>query len=85
MMVMYNAYRIVRQDAGDPRARRVLYFVQRPDGTECCRETSWRMVERVIRRDMRERNWPADALPPELAAEINTGRRTPSTPTPGAA
>ena len=55
-MVLYNAYRIVRQDAGDPDARRALYFVQRPDGSECCRETSWRMVERIIRRDMRASN-----------------------------
>jgi hypothetical protein len=77
-MVLYNAYRIVRQGGPTGEAgRRVLYFVQRPDGSECCRDTPWAMAERAIRRDMRERDWPTDSLPPGLAAEINTGPRIP--------
>jgi hypothetical protein len=61
-MVLYNAYRIVRQ-GGEDDVRRARYFVQRPDGAECSRDLTWAEAERAIRRDMRERNWPADSLP----------------------
>ena len=84
MMVLYSAYRIVRQDGGDLGVRRALYFVQRPDGTECCRGASWAQAERVIRIDMRATGWPSDSLPPELADTVNRGRRTRSKPMPAA-
>jgi hypothetical protein len=84
MMVLYNGYRIVRQDGGDLGARRALYFVQRPDGSECCRSTSWARAERVIRVDMRATGWPTDSLPPELAEALSSERRIPSPLTPAA-
>ena len=82
-MLLYNAYRIARQGGGEDGAR-PLYFVQRPDGSECCRDVTWVEVEPAIRRDMESTGWPADALPPDLAAEINSGPRTPSISTPTA-
>jgi hypothetical protein len=69
-MVLYNAYRIVRQGDLNASAGRPLYYVQRPDGSECARDLTWARAERAIRRDMRATDWPADSLPPELAAEI---------------
>lgn len=85
MMVMYNAYRIVRQDGGDAGVRRALYFVQRPDGSECCRGATWAQAERAIRRDMRATGWPRDTLPPDLAAEVNARPNGPPPSTAGAA
>jgi hypothetical protein len=92
-MVLYNAYRIVRQvgdgataDAdgdgdgdGDGHVGRALYFVQRPDGSECCRDMTWTRVERAIRRDMAATRWPPDTLPPGLAEALDTdgGTRRP--------
>jgi hypothetical protein len=78
-MALYNAYRIVRQGGGDgagdgdgrPRAR---YFVQRPDGTECCRDVTWGEAERAIQRDMRANRWPADSLPPPRKDADGQGR-----------
>lgn len=64
-MVLYNAYRIVRQPSGDDgRVAAAQYFVQRPDGSECCHDVTWAEAERTIRRDMAEKGWPADSLPP---------------------
>ena len=64
-MALYNAYRIVRQGGADHDGDRprVRYFVQRPDGSECCRDVTWGEAERAIQRDMRANRWPADSLP----------------------
>jgi hypothetical protein len=64
-MALYNAYRIVRQGGEDHNGDRprVRYFVQRPDGSECCRDVTWGEAERAIQRDMRANGWPADSLP----------------------
>lgn len=87
-MVLYNAYRIVRQVGdgaagadGDGHVGRALYFVQRPDGSECCRDMTWARVERAIRRDMAATRWPADTLPPDLAEAIDTDGHTRPLPT----
>ena len=81
-MVLYNAYRIVRQGdpAGEP-SRGPQYYVQRPDGSECCVDATWAELERLIPQDMAATGWPADCLPPEMAAALSSGRRIPSTPT----
>jgi Uma2 family endonuclease len=84
-MVLYNAYRIVRQ--GEPAGESPggsLYYVQRPDGSECCRDATWAESERIIRQDLAATQWPPDSLPPELAAELNSTRRIPPSPTPAA-
>jgi hypothetical protein len=64
-MALYNAYRIVRQGGTDHTGDRprVRYFVQRPDGSECCRDVTWGEAERAIQRDMRANRLPADSLP----------------------
>ena len=84
MMVLYNAYRIVRQDAGGSRVRGARYYVQRPDGSECSRDCTWAEAERAVRRDLRASRWPEDSLPPNFAAQFNNEPNTPSPPTPGA-
>ena len=84
-MVLYNAYRIVRQ--GDPAgesSRDALFFVQRPDGSECCRDVTWAQAEPAIRTDMAKNDWPADGLPPEPASGDGHGRLAPLTPIPAA-
>src|SRR3954470_15458660 len=69
-MALYNAYRIVRQGGDDRNGdrSRVRYFVQRPDGSECCRDVTWGEAERAIQRDMRANGWPADSLPKSRGA-----------------
>src|SRR5436305_14378093 len=63
-MALYNAYRIIRQGGGgDGEPSRPRYFVQRPDGSECCRDVTWGEAERAIQRDMRANRWPADNMP----------------------
>src|SRR3954451_19186572 len=72
-MALYNAYRILRPGGIDPNGARprVRYFVQRPDGSECCRDVTWGEAERAIQRDMRANGWPADSLPKSRGAGEN--------------
>jgi hypothetical protein len=81
-MVLYNAYRIVRQGNpdGDGSSRGALYYIQRPDGSECSRDVTWVRAERVIRRDLEANGWPSDGLPAGAPAEVTqTDRRIPPT------
>ena len=81
-MVLYNAYRIVRQGTpdGDGSSRGALYYIQRPDGSECSRDVTWARAERVIRRDLEAKGWPSDGLPAGAPAEVTqTERRIPPT------
>jgi hypothetical protein len=86
-MVLYNAYRIVRQGDpdGDGSSRGALYYIQRPDGSECCRDVTWARAERVIRRDMEAKGWPSDGLPAKAPAEVAQTERLipPTTPVHG--